>query len=239
MADTKTTGLTALSTKPADGDYYMVVDVSDTTMFASGTNKKLAASRVLHTSGTANVLDADLKISKTTAQLTINATSSAPRLQFQEAGTDKYYFTYTAGGFRIIENGVGVPFLINDGSTIELGRDLDLDDNDIINIGQIGEDWNSLSYTANWTQFSAAYNPLQYKKVGDLVFLTGLAGLDSGTALVIANLPIGYRPAKDEMHVGWADTGAKRVNIRDTGEIELSEGTLNWVSLAGIVFSTL
>lgn len=45
MADTKTTGLTALTTL-ADGDLFMVVDVSDTTMDAAGTNKKITAANV-------------------------------------------------------------------------------------------------------------------------------------------------------------------------------------------------
>jgi hypothetical protein len=41
MADTKTSALTALATQPASGDLFMVVDVSDTTMDAAGTNKKI------------------------------------------------------------------------------------------------------------------------------------------------------------------------------------------------------
>jgi hypothetical protein len=40
MADTKTTGLAALSAAPAENDLVMLVDVSDTTMAASGTNVK-------------------------------------------------------------------------------------------------------------------------------------------------------------------------------------------------------
>lgn len=47
MTDTKTTGLGALAANPADTDKFMVVDVSDTTMAASGTNKYLDASYVV------------------------------------------------------------------------------------------------------------------------------------------------------------------------------------------------
>lgn len=47
MTDTKTTGLGALAANPADTDKFMVVDVSDTTMFASGTNKYLDASYIV------------------------------------------------------------------------------------------------------------------------------------------------------------------------------------------------
>ena len=47
MSDTKTSGLSALAATPATGDLFMVVDVSDTTMAATGTNKYLAASYVV------------------------------------------------------------------------------------------------------------------------------------------------------------------------------------------------
>lgn len=52
MADSKISALTALSAAPASGDYFVIVDVSDTTMSASGTNKKLAASYLLNAAGT-------------------------------------------------------------------------------------------------------------------------------------------------------------------------------------------
>lgn len=41
MADTKTSGLTELAETPAAGDLVPVVDVSDTTMAATGTDKKV------------------------------------------------------------------------------------------------------------------------------------------------------------------------------------------------------
>ena len=46
MADTKTSALTAL-TALADGDLFMAVDVSDTSMSADGTNKKITAQDVI------------------------------------------------------------------------------------------------------------------------------------------------------------------------------------------------
>jgi len=55
MADTKITGLTELAATPASNDWYVVTDVSDTTMDASGTNKKLAATRVVHKDASGNV----------------------------------------------------------------------------------------------------------------------------------------------------------------------------------------
>lgn len=46
MTDTAITGLTALAANPANGDLFEIVDVSDTTMAATGTNKYLAASYI-------------------------------------------------------------------------------------------------------------------------------------------------------------------------------------------------
>jgi len=53
MADLKTTQLTQLSATPATGDLLAIVDVSDTTMSAGGTNKKITANRFAWTNGTA------------------------------------------------------------------------------------------------------------------------------------------------------------------------------------------
>lgn len=51
MADTKISALTELAATPADGDWLPIVDVSDTTMAASGTTKKWDAGRLLDRSG--------------------------------------------------------------------------------------------------------------------------------------------------------------------------------------------
>ena len=50
MADAKITGLAALAADPADTDMFVIVDVSDTSMAATGTNKKLAASYLMKAS---------------------------------------------------------------------------------------------------------------------------------------------------------------------------------------------
>lgn len=60
MANTKITSLTELAATPANNDVYPIVDISDITMAATGTTKKIQASRILHTNGTANTLGANL-----------------------------------------------------------------------------------------------------------------------------------------------------------------------------------
>jgi hypothetical protein len=47
MADTKLTGLTALAETPATGDLIEIVDVSDTTFSADGTNKKVTRANLI------------------------------------------------------------------------------------------------------------------------------------------------------------------------------------------------
>lgn len=52
MPDSKISALTELAAAPAAGDLFVIVDVSDTSMAASGTDKKLAASYLLNAEGT-------------------------------------------------------------------------------------------------------------------------------------------------------------------------------------------
>ena len=51
MADAKITSLAALAADPANNDMFVIVDVSDTSMAATGTDKKLAASYLMKSSG--------------------------------------------------------------------------------------------------------------------------------------------------------------------------------------------
>ena len=70
MADLKVTQLTDLGAMAAADDYMMVVDVSDTTMSAGGTNKKMMVGRVGRTNG-AVLYTQDAK------ELTVPATGTA------------------------------------------------------------------------------------------------------------------------------------------------------------------
>ena len=70
MADLKISQLTALGASPADGDLIPIVDVSDTTMAASGTTKKLASIYVARSDG-ANKL-----ITGSGRELTVPATGT-------------------------------------------------------------------------------------------------------------------------------------------------------------------
>jgi hypothetical protein len=60
MADTKITALTAITTVDPAVDVLPIVDVSDTTMAASGTTKKITSNQILGSGGTATLASATI-----------------------------------------------------------------------------------------------------------------------------------------------------------------------------------
>jgi len=105
MSDTKTTGLSALAANPADTDKFMIVDVSDTTMAPSGTNKYLDASYVSF---------------RTNAETLTNKTLTAPVIgDFTSAN---HGHTNTAGGGQL-DHGAALTGLSDDDHTIYLKAD--------------------------------------------------------------------------------------------------------------------
>lgn len=81
MANTKISGLTELAETPANNDIYQIVDVSDTTMAVSGTNKYIKASRIVHNDGSGNVSTSGIFTAGTIAIGTVN-----PTIKLQMAG---------------------------------------------------------------------------------------------------------------------------------------------------------
>jgi len=60
MADTKITALTALTAADPASDVLPIVDISDTTMAASGTTKKISVNNILGAGGTATLASATI-----------------------------------------------------------------------------------------------------------------------------------------------------------------------------------
>ena len=71
MPDTKITALTAITTVDPAVDVLPIVDVSDTTMAASGTTKKITSNQILGAGGTATLASATI-----TGDLTVSATGA-------------------------------------------------------------------------------------------------------------------------------------------------------------------
>jgi len=126
MADSKITALTALTAADPVNDVFPIVDVSDTTMAASGTTKKISVNNILGASGTATLASATITGAATvgttlgvTGVSTFAAgTAALPALTTTgDTNTGIYYpaadtFAVTTGGterYRVDSNGnIGV-----------------------------------------------------------------------------------------------------------------------------------
>jgi hypothetical protein len=78
MADTKITALTAISTVDPAVDVLPIVDVSDTTMAASGTTKKITSNQILGAGGTATLASATItgNLTVDTSTLKVDSTNN-------------------------------------------------------------------------------------------------------------------------------------------------------------------
>ena len=85
MADTKITALTAISTVDPAVDVLPIVDVSDTTMAASGTTKKITSNQLLGAGGTATLASATITGDLTVDTSTLKVDSANNRVGINKA----------------------------------------------------------------------------------------------------------------------------------------------------------
>ena len=106
MADTKITALTALTAADPANDVIPIVDVSDTTMAASGTTKKISVNNILGASGTATLASATITGDLTVDTSTLKVDSTNNRVGI---GTATPNWLLTASGsspeFVMIDSG--------------------------------------------------------------------------------------------------------------------------------------
>ena len=125
MADSKITALTALTSADPINDVLPIVDVSDTTMAASGTTKKISVNNILGCSGTATLASATISGALDAARLNVTGATipangvylgSANNLSFSAASTLGMTLNSTglgvgvvpsAGKFEVQESGTG------------------------------------------------------------------------------------------------------------------------------------
>jgi len=101
--------------------------------------------------------------------------------------------------------------------------------------------------SGDWSDFGGSEQELQFKRVGDLVFLRGLVKTSAtqSNPTTIATLPAGYWPPASHRYAALLYDGgvvtAERVDIRTDGEVILraavTNSASNWVDLSGITFS--
>jgi len=81
------------------------------------------------------------------------------------------------------------------------------------------------------------YGPVQYRKIGNIVNITGLTAQASVAA--VFTLPEGFRPPTDRVIAAHCDgNGQARLDIKKNGEVYiLYTPTSSWVSLACTFFT--
>jgi hypothetical protein len=126
MADTKITALTAITTVDPAVDVLPIVDVSDTTMAASGTTKKITSNQILGSGGTATLASATITGDLTVDTSTLKVDSANNRVGIGTA-TPAYILDISGVSPRlhIRDNGTGTSLLDieNDAGTLYVGRE--------------------------------------------------------------------------------------------------------------------
>jgi hypothetical protein len=115
MADTKITALTAISTVDPAVDVLPIVDVSDTTMAASGTTKKITTNQILGAGGTATLASATI-----TGNLTVDTNTFFVDAANNGVGIGTATPTSYGAGYSVLEVAGSTTGVINvkGGSTV-------------------------------------------------------------------------------------------------------------------------
>ena len=97
--------------------------------------------------------------------------------------------------------------------------------------------WAALTLSASWVNFGGAYATAQYRRVGGIVYLSGL--IKSGTTTpgtVIATLPAGFRPAYQDQYGSYGNSALAAWQVNTDGTIRVEVASATSSSLAGIRF---
>lgn len=105
--------------------------------------------------------------------------------------------------------------------------------------------WTDVSFESGWSNYQGGFQTVQYKKVGDLVFIRGTSicpGSGCWSAHpIIFSLPVGFTP---KAHVNFAKnegntTGLVRIQVSSSGNVTWINGGsgADIIFLDGIVFS--
>lgn len=83
-----------------------------------------------------------------------------------------------------------------------------------------------IGFLNSWVDYGGAFNVMQYRKIGDVVYLRGL--IKNGTSGQKAfTLPVGHRPPADLIGLGITNTGFGFINVEADGDVipTISTGT--------------
>ena len=121
MADTKITALTALTGADPANDVIPIVDVSDTTMAASGTTKKISVNNILGASGTATLASATITGDLTVDTNVLKVDSANNRVGI---GTASPSYTFQIGTNDLIASSIGLGVGTNPAYKLHIKNDL-------------------------------------------------------------------------------------------------------------------
>ncbi len=100
-------------------------------------------------------------------------------------------------------------------------------------------DWTDVTFENSWVNVGSGFNNAQFRRLGATqVELRGL--IENGTVITnFFTLPEGFRPPSRYLFVVNANDVFARVDILANGEVTQVLGGNNFVSLDGIIFSTV
>lgn len=102
--------------------------------------------------------------------------------------------------------------------------------------------WTDVSFSGSWVNFDppgAGERRVQYRKIGDVVYLRGVAKNGAAPPSFIFVLPLEFRPPYSwhEFFV-QSNVSPAIIQVFGTGVVQLATGGTGFVFLDGIVFST-
>jgi hypothetical protein len=115
MADTKITALAAIATVDPAADVLPIVDISDTSMAASGTTKKVTSNQILGAGGTATLASATITGALTVDTTTLVVDATNDRVGIGTATPAEKLDIYSAAGTAAIklQTAANIPFTLN------------------------------------------------------------------------------------------------------------------------------
>ena len=100
-------------------------------------------------------------------------------------------------------------------------------------------DWQDVTFENSWVNFGSTFNDAQFRSIGDKqVQLRGIVKDGTvGSGFPVFTLPEGFRPVKDYIFPVVSNNALGRIDVEDTGGVEVVIGSNVFVSLDGILFS--
>ena len=236
MADTKITALTALTGADPANDVIPIVDVSDTTMAASGTTKKISVNNILGASGTATLASATITGDLTVDTSTLKVDSANNRVGIGTASPTATLHVSSAGSVHINQrtggNGCFTQY-VDPVSSNYVGTDsgnfrvANNSAQDLLNIQQLGvfsfgDGAGGTRMTLNSTGLGVGVSP-SYKIHS--VVTSGYAGAFRSSTAVVGGILCGNTVG--DLIVGVDASGNGRVTSDTSKYLGLGSGGIN------------